>query len=83
MILMTKYRNTIFVVSAMGGAVLFVLFASGCIDLKPVQAQLDDLKARISQMPPKVITAYSEGKDGRGNGALGRDRRSTGPEYRG
>jgi hypothetical protein len=50
---MTKYRDTVFLVSAMSGTALFVLLASGCTDLKPVQAQLDDLKAQMGQFSPK------------------------------
>jgi uncharacterized protein (DUF3084 family) len=59
---MTRYRDPLFLASAMGGAALFVLLASGRTDLKPVQAQLDDLKAQIGQFSPKVTRAYSEAR---------------------
>jgi outer membrane murein-binding lipoprotein Lpp len=44
----------------MGAASLFVVFATGCTDLKPVQAQLDDLKAQLSQISPKIASADSQ-----------------------
>jgi hypothetical protein len=55
-IFMTRYRSTLLTASA---ASLFVA-ASGCTDLKPVQAQLDDLKAQISQLSPKVANADNQ-----------------------
>jgi hypothetical protein len=53
---MTKFRSPILV----GGlATLCVVFASGCTDLKPVQSQLDDLKAQLSKIPPQTASAES------------------------
>jgi uncharacterized protein (DUF3084 family) len=57
---MTKYGDTVFLVSAMSGAALFVLLAAGRTDLKLVLAQLDDLKAQIGQFSPKVTRADNE-----------------------
>jgi hypothetical protein len=65
--MMPKYRDTFFIVSAMGGAVLFVVLASGCTDLKPVQAQPDDLKAQPAQILPKIARANSQAKAATGS----------------
>jgi cob(I)alamin adenosyltransferase len=54
---MTKYRSPI---SMMSAAALFVVFASGCTDLKPVQAQLDDLKSQLSKLSPQIASADSQ-----------------------
>jgi outer membrane murein-binding lipoprotein Lpp len=54
---MTKYRSPIFMMSA--GA-LYVVLASGCTDLKPVQAQLDDLKSQLSKLSPQIASADSQ-----------------------
>ena len=54
---MIQYRNTLVTMSA---ASLFVALASGCTDLKPIQAQLDDLKAQLSQISPKIANADSQ-----------------------
>jgi predicted ribosome quality control (RQC) complex YloA/Tae2 family protein len=59
---MTKFRSPIFI---FGVATLCAVFASGCTDLKPVQAQLDDLKAQLSKIPPETASAES-----RAQGAL-------------
>lgn len=32
-----------------GAAALCVVFAAGCTDLKPIQAQIDDLKTQVSR----------------------------------
>lgn len=53
---MTRYRRAIAPVAAMS---VCAVFGSGCTDLKPVQAQLDDLKAQLSQISPKVANADS------------------------
>jgi uncharacterized protein HemX len=54
---MTRYRSAFFAMSAVS---LSVAFAAGCTDLKPVQSQLDDLKAQLNQIPPKVANADSQ-----------------------
>jgi outer membrane murein-binding lipoprotein Lpp len=54
---MTRYRSTLVTLSA---ASLFVVLASGCTDVKPVQAQLDDLKAQLNQISPKIASADSQ-----------------------
>jgi septal ring factor EnvC (AmiA/AmiB activator) len=54
---MTKYRSPLI---ASGSIALCAIFASGCTDLKPVQAQLDDLKAQLSQISPKIASADSQ-----------------------
>jgi outer membrane murein-binding lipoprotein Lpp len=56
-IFMTRYRSTLVTLSA---ASLFVVLASGCTDVKPVQAQLDDLKAQLNQISPKIASADSQ-----------------------
>jgi outer membrane murein-binding lipoprotein Lpp len=43
----------------MGAATLCVVFASGCTDLKPVQAQLDDLKSQVSKLAPLAASTES------------------------
>lgn len=60
-IFMTRYRNTLGTLSA---ASLFILLASGCTDLKPVQAQLDDLKAQLNQISSKIASADSQSMAG-------------------
>lgn len=53
---MTKYSSPI---SMMSAAALCVVIASGCTDLKPVQAQLDDLKSQLSKLSPQIAAADS------------------------
>jgi uncharacterized protein (DUF3084 family) len=53
---MTKYRSPILI---MGAATLCVVFASGCTDLKPIQAQLDDLKTQLSKISPETASVES------------------------
>jgi outer membrane murein-binding lipoprotein Lpp len=60
---MIQYRSRIFM---MGAATLCVVFASGCTDLKPIQAQLDDLKSQVSKLSPQIASAESQA-----NGAAG------------
>jgi outer membrane murein-binding lipoprotein Lpp len=44
---MTKYRASILMA---GAAAVYVAFASGCTDLKPIRAQLEDLKSQVSRL---------------------------------
>ena len=37
-----------------GAAALCVVFAAGCTDLKPLQAQIDDLKTQVSAVSAGV-----------------------------
>src|ERR1700732_2267041 len=43
-----------------------VIAFSGCTDLKPIQAQLDDLKSQVSKLSPQIASAESQA-----NGAAG------------
>jgi Alanine-zipper, major outer membrane lipoprotein len=52
----TRYRSPII---ALSSAALCSVIASGCTDLKPAQAQLDDLKSQLSQISPKIAGADS------------------------
>ena len=54
---MTRYRKQIFLI---GAAAAFVVLASGCTDLKPVQAQLDDLKSQVSKLSSQTASAESQ-----------------------
>jgi uncharacterized protein (DUF3084 family) len=54
---MTRYRR---VISVMSAATLCVVFASGCTDLKPVKAQLDDLQSQLSKLSPQIASADSQ-----------------------
>ncbi len=54
---MTKYRSPLI---ALGSVAFCAAVASGCTDLKPVQAQLDDLKSQLSQISPKIASADSQ-----------------------
>jgi Alanine-zipper, major outer membrane lipoprotein len=54
---MTKYRRPLI---ALSSAALCSFIASGCTDLKPVQAQLDDLKSQLSQISPTIASADSQ-----------------------
>ncbi len=54
---MTMSRNRIFTI---GATSLFLVIAAGCTDLKPVQAQLDDLKSQLNQLSPKIASADSQ-----------------------
>jgi hypothetical protein len=56
-IFLTKYRRPLI---ALSSAALCSVIASGCTDLKPVQAQLDDLKSQLSQISPKIASADSQ-----------------------
>ena len=42
-----------------GAAALFVVFAAGCTDLKPLQAQIDDLKTQVSALPGGIAKAQA------------------------
>jgi hypothetical protein len=53
---MIVYRSALL---TLGAASLFVAL-QGCTDLKPVQAQLDDLKAQVNQIAPKIANADSQ-----------------------
>ncbi|MGA2710178.1 MAG: alanine-zipper protein [Steroidobacteraceae bacterium] len=53
---MTKYRTPILMT---GAAALCVLFASGCTDLKPIQAQLDDLKSQVNKLAAEEASTKS------------------------
>lgn len=54
---MTRYRKQILL---MGAAAVFVVLASGCTDLKPVQAQLDDLRSQVSKLSSQTASAESQ-----------------------
>ncbi|HEY3654081.1 MAG TPA: alanine-zipper protein [Steroidobacteraceae bacterium] len=56
-IAMTKYKSPI---SLMSAAALCVAFASGCTDLKPVKAQLDDLQSQVSKLSPQIGSVDSQ-----------------------
>jgi murein lipoprotein len=59
---MTKYRIPILM---SGAAALCIVFASGCTDLKPIQAQIDDLKSQVSKLSSEQASIKS-----RADGAL-------------
>ena len=42
-----------------GAAALCVFFASGCTDLKPIQAQLDDLKSQVNKLASEEASTKS------------------------
>jgi chromosome segregation ATPase len=54
---MTKYRHWI---PIMGVTTLCIAFASGCTDLKPIQAQLDDLKAQVGRLNSETARIKSQ-----------------------
>ncbi len=60
---MIEYKSRLL---ALGATTLCVIFASGCTDLKPIQAQLDDLKSQVSKLSPQIASAESQA-----NGAAG------------
>ena len=76
---MTRYRSPLI---ALSFAALCTVISSGCTDLKPVQAQLDDLKSQLSQISPKIAGADSAALARRGLGALCGHRGAAGSEHR-
>ncbi len=40
-------------------AVAVVVALAGCTDLKPIQAQIDDLKGQVAKLPPEIQGANS------------------------
>lgn len=54
---MTRYRGPIFMMSA---AVLGIVFASGCTDLKPIQAQIDDLKSQVHNLSSETASIKNQ-----------------------
>ena len=58
---MTKYRTPILI----AGAALGTIVASGCTDLKPIQAQIDDLKSRV-----QILSLQNAGAKSQADGAL-------------
>ncbi len=53
---MTTYRTPILMA---GAAALCVVFASGCTDLKPIQAQIDDLKSQVNKLAAEEASTKS------------------------
>jgi outer membrane murein-binding lipoprotein Lpp len=53
---MTKYRTPILMT---GAAAVCVAFASGCTDLKPIQAQIDDLKSQVTTLSAGEVSIKS------------------------
>ena len=43
-------------------AALFLVFAAGCTDLKPIQAQIDDLKSQVAKMATAHDSAIGAAK---------------------
>ncbi len=54
---MIEYKSRLFVLAA---TTLCIVFASGCTDLKPIQAQLDDLKSQVGKLSPQIASAESQ-----------------------
>jgi outer membrane murein-binding lipoprotein Lpp len=52
---MTRYRNPIL----LSAAVASILLATGCTDLKPLQSQVDDLKAQVSKLSAQEASTKS------------------------
>jgi chromosome segregation ATPase len=54
---MSKYRRLIHIAA---GTALCAAFASGCTDLKPIQAQLDELKSQVAKLSSDTASAKSQ-----------------------
>jgi outer membrane murein-binding lipoprotein Lpp len=53
---MTMYRTRILMT---GAAAVCLAFASGCTDLKPIQAQIDDLKSQVTKLSSEEVSIKS------------------------
>lgn len=59
---MTRYRDFARPLLIASGSALATLMAAGCTDLKPVQAQIDDLKTQISKVSGQTTAAESQAR---------------------
>ena len=53
---MTRYRQYRTPIFLTGAATLCVVFGAGCTDLKPTQAQLDDLKSQVTKLSAQTAS---------------------------
>ncbi len=54
---MTGYRSPIFLMSA---TAFCIVFAAGCTDLKPIQAQIDDLKSQVHNLSSEMASVKNQ-----------------------
>jgi hypothetical protein len=59
---MTRYRDFARPLLIASASILATLMTAGCTDLKPVQAQIDDLKSQISKVSGQTTAAESQAR---------------------